>query len=164
MNPIYYNSCYYNLPLSFIMTTYFNCNLTNCNLTNCNTPCANIQPCRDFPIAFPCFYIFTLVPTKLLNFTFTITDVNNPTSIIANGTAVQIQNTLSITFLDSQNQCIGNGIIQFVDYNIERQGIFQIQGSISSILPQTYIVYPSLSCCIKPATILPCLQKCNNFC
>jgi len=55
-----------------------------------------------------------------------------------------------MTFVDTSGVQIGVGNINFVDYNLARQGILQLAGTISTTLPLSYVVYPSTFCGFPP--------------
>lgn len=157
--PIIYNNNCYPLPLKFTMTSFcpYEKKKKCCpkKKEKCESPCYSNYGCNSNPYAnylnlcavpnniplFPSIYIFQLVEVSHNNYTFTISTLDLTPKVVAHGTAYQIGNMLFLTFLDDNN-AIGNGVIEFENFNYCRQGIVKLQGCIRSILPLFYIVNP----------------------
>ena len=135
---------------------------SSCAASSCGSPFASSFACGSScatPYASACnpayfatlsFFVVNLTATSVLNYTFTIANISTPTTYIAQGTATLIGNILNMTFVDTSNIQIGVGNINFVDYNLARQGILQLAGTISTTLPLSYVVYPSTFCGFSP--------------
>jgi hypothetical protein len=123
----------------------------------CATPCVSpyVNACATpyvSPYANACvnpcaiyngYFILTLTITTILNYTFTISCVNSPTTVIASGTASLVGNILNLTFTNDETTT-GIGNINFLNYNVNRYGIFQTCGNITTTFPYIYSVYPYL--------------------
>lgn len=133
----------------------YNCNLGygnygNCNLgygNNCSSPSSSINNgcgCGCFNYCQPSVYRICLTITGLNTYTFVIKDIVG--NQIAQGTATLCGNLLQFTFLDGETT-IGYARIIFTDYNIQRIGIMNVCGSISTLFPSVYQVVPDTVCC-----------------
>jgi len=152
-----FNSGCYNIPLQFIMTS-LNCNYQNCNLgysnyncnygNNCISPYSSFNSgcggCGCFNYCQPSVYRIFLTITGFNTYTFIIKDIVG--NQIAQGTATLCGNLLQFTFLDGETT-VGYARIIFTDYNIQRIGIMNVCGSISTTFPSVYQVVPDIACC-----------------
>jgi hypothetical protein len=136
--------------------TSLNCNYPNCNLplgysnynynygNNCISPYGPIGGCGCFNYCQPSVYRICLTITGFNTYTFVIKDIVG--NQIAQGTATLCGNLLQFTFLDGETT-IGYARIIFTDYNIQRIGIMNVCGSISTTFPSVYQVVPDTVCC-----------------
>jgi hypothetical protein len=85
-----------------------------------------------------------LTITGFNTYTFIIKDIVG--NQIAQGTATLCGNLLQFTFLDGETT-VGYARIIFTDYNIQRIGIMNVCGSISTTFPSVYQVVPDIACC-----------------
>lgn len=106
----------------------------------------------NYSCSLPCQYLLNLTLVENNQYTFVITsNSNNCTSKqVAQGNATLICNYLVLCFLDENEASLGEGVIQFINYNFYRQGTLQTTGNISTnLFCGTFLVSANIQTCVR---------------